>query len=120
MAELQHADQVDAAGAFLAQAGVKGMKWGVQRQARFEARKSAGAQAIAKSGGSMARANTKAVAKRVGIDALLTVGANLTMAALKDNPKARIAVAAGATVIKGINMAKGVNEVRGISSNRDD
>jgi hypothetical protein len=112
---------------YLEHHGVKGMRWGVRRQAtklgQMLSNKTAkghsgieatGRNKLKKAGGNEGAAYVKVAAKATAIHFATNIGANVAISALKNNPSAQLAVSAGASAIKAANLGVALHDSVGI------
>ena len=113
---------------YLEHHGVKGMRWGVRRQATKLSQKLAnrtakghtgievvGRHKIKASGGSRNVALAKTAGRTAAVNVLTNVGANLAVKALHNNPSAAAAISVGASLVKTVNLGVGVRDTVGIA-----
>ena len=113
---------------YLEHFGVKGMRWGVRRQATTKlgqklANKTAkgysgveatGRKKLAEAGGVEGAAYVKVAAKTTAIYLATNIGAKVAMSALQSNPAARAAIATGATIVEAANLGVAIHDSVGI------
>ena len=116
---------------YLEHHGVKGMRWGVRRQATKFSQKLAnrtakghtgievtGRHKIKAAGGSRNMALAKTAGRTAAVHVLTNVGANLAVNALHNNPGAAAAISVGASLVKTVNLGVGVRDTVGYRQGR--